>query len=338
MPELTPTKKAKLWTMYENGRKTGDIAAELGYHPSTIRRNYAKLQENLDFYTKPTRTGRPRILSPRSLRHAEMLIKSGKARDAADIKRSLFPQAGYSTVRRNLAEIGYHGRLRREKPLLTAAHVKGRAAWATAHEGWSERDWQRVVFSDESKFNLFGSDGKQYCRRRPGEEFEDRNVKKNVKHGGGSLQVWGCLTWDGPGRLHRVEGHMNAVQYCDILDSSFLGSLSDHSYTISDIIFQQDLDPKHTSRRARTWFADHNITMLPWAPSSPDMNIIEHAWYQLDRQVRARNPLPTNLDQLWAALQEEWERLDIEFIHKLYESMPRRVAALKEAKGHYTKY
>lgn len=84
--------------MYENGRKTGDIVAELGYHPSTIRRNCAKLQENLDFYTKLTWTGRPRILSPHSLWHAEMLIKSGKACDAADIKLSLFPKAGYSTV------------------------------------------------------------------------------------------------------------------------------------------------------------------------------------------------------------------------------------------------
>lgn len=261
MPKLTPTKKAKLWTMYKNGHKAGDIAPKLGYHPSTIRRNYAKLQQNLDFYTKPAQTGRPHILSPRSLRHTEMLIKSGKARDAADIKCSLFPKAGYSTVWQNLAEIGYHGRLRREKPLLTVAHVKCRAAWATAHEGWSERDWQRVVFSDESKFNLFGLDGKQYCWRRPG--VEDRNVKKKVKHGRGSLQVWGCLTWDGPRCLHRVEGRMNAVQYCDILNSSFLGSLSNHSYTISDIIFQQDLNLKHTSRHARTWFADHNITMLP---------------------------------------------------------------------------
>lgn len=192
MPKLTPTKKAKLWTMYENGHKTGDITTELGYHPSTIRRNYAKLQENLDFYTKLTRTSRPHILSPCSLRHTEMLIKSGKAPDAADIKCLLFPRAGYSMVRQNLAEIGYHGRLRHEKPLPTAAHVKCRAAWATAHKGWSEQDWLRVVFSDESKFNLFGSDGKQYCWRWP--RVEDWNVKKKVKHSGGSLQVWGCLT------------------------------------------------------------------------------------------------------------------------------------------------
>jgi hypothetical protein len=62
---------------------------------------------------------------------------------------------------------------------------------------WSDDKWATVVYSDESKFNLFGSDGKRYCRRRPGEEFLDRNVKKTVKHGGGSLMVWGCITWKG---------------------------------------------------------------------------------------------------------------------------------------------
>jgi hypothetical protein len=53
-------------------------------------------------------------------------------------------------------------------------------------------------------------------------------------------------------------------------------------------------DPKHTSARANTWFHDHDINILHWAPSSPDMNIIEHAWEQLHRQVCAREVLPQN--------------------------------------------
>jgi hypothetical protein len=98
-------------------------------------------------------------------------------------------------------------------------------------------DWRDVWFSDESKFNLFGSDGKQYCRRRVDEELLPRNVKKTVKHGGGSIMVWGCLTPNGRGRLHCVQGKMNAAQFCDILDESLLGTLSNHSLQPSDIIF-----------------------------------------------------------------------------------------------------
>jgi hypothetical protein len=131
---------------------------------------------------------------------------------------------------------------------------------------------------------------------------------------------------------------MNAIQYCNILSESLLGSLDDRSLQPSDIIYQQDGDPKHTSRLAQKWFRDNGFDLLPWAPSSPDMSPIEHAWDLLDRRVRARNPLPTNLNQLWDALVEEWENLDLDTIRNLYGSMPRRVAALQEANGGYTKY
>jgi DDE superfamily endonuclease len=165
-----------------------------------------------------------------------------------------------------------------------------------------------------------------------------RNVKKTVKHGGGSLQVWGCLTWDGAGRLHRVDGHMNAIQYCDILKESLFGTLKDYCTDSSDIILVQDNDPKHTSKLATKWFEDHYIKILDWAPSSPDMNIIEHFWDELDRCLCARTPLPHNLDKLWDALVEEWVKLDISYVQNLYESMLRCVAALLKGQGQYTKY
>jgi hypothetical protein len=68
------------------------------------------------------------------------------------------------------------------------------------------------------------------------------------------------------------------------------------------------------------------------------MNIIEHAWDYLDRRVHSRSPLPKNLGELWDALVEEWGRIDDDYITKLYESMPRRVQALLEAKGGHTRY
>ncbi|KAA1469577.1 hypothetical protein DENSPDRAFT_759649, partial [Dentipellis sp. KUC8613] len=70
----------------------------------------------------------------------------------------------------------------------------------------------------------------------------------------------------------------------------------------------------------------------------PDMNIIEHAWEMLDCAVRHRDHCPSSLEELWEALQEEWAKLDVQAIHHLYESMPRQVEALLEAKGGYTKY
>ncbi|KAF9478264.1 hypothetical protein BDN70DRAFT_809090 [Pholiota conissans] len=68
------------------------------------------------------------------------------------------------------------------------------------------------------------------------------------------------------------------------------------------------------------------------------MNIIEHTWEFLDHRICAHNPRPRNLDKLWLVLQEEWLKLDLDYIHKLYNSIPARVLALHKAKGHYTRY
>ena len=206
------------------------------------------------------------------------------------------------------------------------------------HEDMVLTDWKAVISSDESKFNLFGSDGRNYCRRRVGEEFLEQNVRKTVKHGNGSLMVWGCVTAWGTGRLIRIDGIMDAVKYIERVEEGLLGTLSDYGLTNNDVIFQQDNNPKHTSKLAQKFFDDNEIFVLPWAPQSPDMNVIEHVWDHLDKLIRKWDPLPKNLDELWEALREEWENLDIAYIQNLYSSWPRRVAALVKAEGKYTKY
>ena len=105
-----------------------------------------------------------------------------------------------------------------------------------------------------------------------------------------------------------------------------------------DIIFQQDNDPKHTSRQTQEWFEKNGVTVLPWPASSSDMNLIEHVWDMLDQKVCSHCCLPSNLDDLWRILQEEWNNLNIGAIKGLYDSMPCRVEALKAAKGSYTCY
>ena len=136
----------------------------------------------------------------------------------------------------------------------------------------------------------------------------------------------------------RVEGNMNAIQYTSILSESFLGSLDDKKTRPRNVIFQQDNDPKHTSKLARKWFTDNHIVVLGWPPNSPDQNIIEHVWDYVDRKIRQRKILPRNLEELWAALQEEWANMDKYFIRKLYRSIPNRIQALVDSKGFWTKY
>jgi hypothetical protein len=67
------------------------------------------------------------------------------------------------------------------------------------------------------------------------------------------------------------------------------------------------------------WFKDHNIKLASHSAQSPNMNPLSHAWDMVDRKLHAHCPQPSNVDQLWAALKEEWENLDVGYIHTLYE-------------------
>ncbi len=53
-----------------------------------------------------------------------------------------------------------------------------------------DRDyWNHVLWSDETKINLFGSDGVKRVWRQLGEEYKDKCVLPTVKHGDGSVKV-----------------------------------------------------------------------------------------------------------------------------------------------------
>jgi hypothetical protein len=68
------------------------------------------------------------------------------------------------------------------------------------------------------------------------------------------------------------------------------------------------------------------------------MSSIKNAWNYLDHILHLRNPLPQKVEQLWAALEEEWGKLGEAYITKLYYSIPDCVAALMAAKGGATHY
>ena len=69
-------------------------------------------------------------------------------------------------------------------------------------------DWKQVLWTDESKFELFGSNHRVYVRRQTGDRLKAPCVTPTIKHGGGSAMVWGCFTGDRVGDLFEVKGIM----------------------------------------------------------------------------------------------------------------------------------
>ncbi|KAK3507235.1 hypothetical protein QTP70_011919 [Hemibagrus guttatus] len=164
------------------------------------------------------------------------------------------------TVQRTLHTAGFHGRTTRRTPLLQIRYTKARLAFANAHLDKEEDFWSSVLWSDETKIELFGHNDVAFIWRKK-EAFNSKNTIPTVKHGGGNLMFWGCFSAGGPGNLITVNGTMKKEQYIKILNNNIRQSAEKlglgHQWT-----FQHGNDPKHTAKVVKKRLADKNINVF----------------------------------------------------------------------------
>ncbi|GFS99050.1 transposable element Tcb2 transposase [Trichonephila clavipes] len=132
-----------------------------------------------------------------------------------------------------------------------------------------------------------------YGRRTPKEAFAPECIVPPVKHGGGSLMVWGAISWRGLGPLVTLHSKVKAAHYVNILGDQ-VHPFVQTSFPGECPLYQDDNAPIHTAKIVQEWFAEHEgeVGHLD-CPQPPDLNIIEHLWGYLESKLRARFPPPS---------------------------------------------
>lgn len=320
----------------QNLRKSGKTYSEI----AAIVKCSINMVSNAIRYKKSNENrGNKRKTTPAIDRKIVMTSKNDPFLSSKDIVRQLNLDIASSTVRKRLIQHNLHGRIARKVPYHSKKHLEARKKFAVDHRDWNGpngiKKWRNILWSDESKMHLRGSDGKLFIRRPINEELSPKYTKKTTKHGGGGIMVWGSFSWNGVGPIHWIKDYpMTQDIYMDIMQNVMLPYAEENMPIIWS--YQQDNDPKHTAKRTKAWFNSKKINLMEWPAQSPDLNPIENLWKEV--KVTIGRKKMKNKEELWQEVRSAWESISVDKCRNLINSMPNRCVAVLKNNGHATKY
>ncbi|GFU63877.1 transposable element Tc3 transposase [Trichonephila clavipes] len=243
----------------------------------------------------------------------------------ADVGVAIVPQ----TISRHLAEAN----LKSKRPFcalpLTPEHRQLRLQWCQARSMGNVTDWQKVVFSDESRFVLGTDDNRVRVWRSPGERYNSPHTVLRHTARTFGVMVWRAIAYDSRSTLIVMRGTVTGQCYVDDILRPHVGL---YLNGLPGAIFQQDNARPHTARVAQDFL--RHFQTLPWPAHSPNSSPVEHVWDQLKRQMSSCH----SVHDLESTVQDLWVHLPQDNIRCLINSMPDRVAACIEAGGGPTRY
>lgn len=350
--ELTDFERGEIVGLFKGGFSHRKIAEILGIPKSTVGEVIKKYNEQ-GLTTTALRSGRPKILSERDNRHLVKIAKENRSNTLEELtdnfNTSMAISVSKRTVQRTLHKEGYSGHAAKKKPFISEKNRKKRYGWCRMRKNWTTK-WDYIIWSDESRFELFNNDSRNWVWRKTNERYKTDCLKPTVKNSIG-VMVWGCFCNNKLGPLVLVEGTLNSDRYIELLKEyllPFLNNLNEKEeeeelipwflFQEENYIFQDDNAPCHASIKTKSWKENNSIEILPWPAQSPDLNPIENLWNDLETRIRKRKPMPKNKNDFFIALKEEWYKIDENRLIRLVKSMPNRVNAVLENKGNPTKY
>jgi len=334
---LTDTERLLILKWKNEGLKQLEIAARLNITPRRVTyvlQNY----NNEDFKSKKTNCGRKRIFSNKDIGELNRIINEDRfisgTKLASIASNRLGKQVSPKTVKRYANLLGFEAVTPRKVSLISKKNKKLRLDFAKKYICKPKSFWKNVIWSDESKINLFSSDGITWVWRRKGERLINKCTIKTMKHNGGNVMIWGCMAGNGVGNITRIEGKMDSPKYISILQEHLLPSVE--KLKLKDYIFQQDNDPKHKSKLTTNFFESNGIKLLEWPSQSPDLNLIEHVWAYIKRKY-AECPAK-NATGAFNKIKDIWQNIPKELIVNLTNSIYERLSEVIRNNGGATDY
>lgn len=342
--EIDIHRRCYIYALREYGRWTiRKISRTLCIPRSTVHRICQRGPNDL---APRYRSGRPSLITPTIRRRLiEIATASSQNRrlPLASIARLAGIRASSKALRQAFHIEGYHRRIARQKPFLNALAKQRRLEWAESRVYWTVEDWRKVIWTDESAFNIGGSHGNVWITRKPGEQdMEDCLIPKFRKLS--LLMVWGAISGCGGKQMlsfwDKSWGKITAITYTNHILIPLLVPIyhSQHLFYGDTAFVMEDKAPVHTARYTQAARIEHGIPSLPWPASSSDLNPIEEVWRRMKDFLYHLDERPTTVPTMRAAVEDAWRSITNEEIREIVDTMPARVQAVIAARGGHTRY
>ena len=239
--------------MHGAGMFCRNIGVNLDINHTVIRRLVRKHVETGHVNDRP-RQGKPRKTTQRDDRALVRLARRTPMTTAPLLWLHL--RAGVwvsnSTIRRRLRAANLKARRPIRRLYLTYRYQQARVVWSGARRNWHLRTWRRIHWSDDSRLLLHKTD----------EPF-----------GGGSVMVWGCISYDCKLDLLIKPMTLNA-QRCqqEVLGVAVIPQFDNHPLATRPIFMDDNARP-HRGRAVIAHSRNNAIETLPWPARSPDLSI-----------------------------------------------------------------
>uniref|UniRef100_A0A3P9LRV8 Uncharacterized protein n=1 Tax=Oryzias latipes TaxID=8090 RepID=A0A3P9LRV8_ORYLA len=239
--ELSQDIRNKVIDKHRKGKGYKTISKQLEVPVTTVAHIIQKFKTHGTVANLPGH-GRKRKIDDKLRRRIVRTVSKEPRTTSKDIKGELLDQGtsvSDRNIRRCLSQSGLHGRRPRRTPLLKGNYEKARLEFAKMHVNKPQRFWENVLWTDETKLELFGKAHQLYVLRLKDEAYNEKNTVPTVKHGGGSVLFWGCFAASGTGCLEVVQGQMKSQDYQGILDRNVLPSVRKLGPSRRSWVFQQ---------------------------------------------------------------------------------------------------
>ncbi|GFW74776.1 transposable element Tcb2 transposase [Trichonephila clavipes] len=130
---------------------------------------------------------------------------------------------------------------------------------------WNVTDWQKFVFSEESRFVLGTDDNRVRVWRHPGERYNSPHTVLRHTARTAGVMVWGAIAYESRSSLIVISGTLTGQGYVDDILRPQVGPFLNG---LPGALFHQENSRPYTARIAQD-FVRHFQT-LPWPARSPD--------------------------------------------------------------------